>query len=97
MRLRGLHCDERGTAGGERARQEMVRLVADAPVYCALNGKRTHDRRVGWCSVHGEGLGARLIQGGVCARCAAYDTEERYARVQQTAGPWLGEIPGYCR
>ena len=96
VRLRGLHCPERGTADGERARREMVRLVASSPVSCALNGERTHDRQVGWCAVGGEDLGARLIRGGYCARCAAYDVEQRYVRIQQEAGPWMGGFPRYC-
>ena len=97
VRLRGLHCDELGTPGGERAGQEMQRLVASTPVSCTLNGERTHDRHVGWCSVHGQDLGALLIRGGVCGRCAAYDVEQRYVRVQHEAGPWPGGFPGYCR
>jgi endonuclease YncB( thermonuclease family) len=96
VRLRGLHCDELGTPGGEQARQEMLRLVASASVSCILNGERTHDRHVGWCAVSGDDLGAQLIRGGYCARCATYDVEQRYVGVQQEAGPWRGGFPSYC-
>jgi endonuclease YncB( thermonuclease family) len=96
VRLRGLHCPEMGTSDGERARREMVRLVDGAPVSCVLNGERTHDRQVGWCVVGGADLGAQLIRGGYCARCAGYDVEQRYVRTQEEAGPWRGGFPPYC-
>jgi endonuclease YncB( thermonuclease family) len=65
VRLRGLHCPELGTAAGDRARQEMARLIGGSPVSCVLTGERTYDRHVGWCAVHGRDLGAELIRGGV--------------------------------
>ena len=40
---------------------------------------------------------AQLIRGGACARCAAYDAEQRYVGAELEARPWRGEFPGYCR
>ena len=58
----------------------MVRLVEGALVSCVLNGKRSHDRRVGW-RVVGQDSGGQPICSGVCVRYTAYDVEERYFSV----------------
>jgi endonuclease YncB( thermonuclease family) len=90
VRLRSLHCLEVNTSDGEQVRREMVRLVDGVTVSCFLNGERTHDRQLGWCSLNGEEFAALLIRGGLCARCEAYDVEQRYGWVQEAAGPCPG-------
>lgn len=96
VRLSGLHCPERGQAGGDLATEAMQSLVAAAPVSCDLTGARSHDRRVGVCHAGGVDLAETLIRRGACARCPRHDPEGRYVSAQSAAGRWPAALPRYC-
>ena len=97
IRLNGLNCAELGTALGSAGRAAVSRLVAGQSVTCTLTGERTYDRHVGRCWLpSGDDIAALLIRQGVCGRCARYDWLRRYADEQAEAGPYPGEVPGYC-
>jgi hypothetical protein len=98
IRLGGLNCDERGTRLGDEATMVMHQIVAGQRLRCELDGERTHDREVGRCLLpNGEDLGAVMIARRVCGRCARHDPWRDYAAVQDEAGPYAGDTPGYCR
>lgn len=53
--------------------------------------------RVGTCYLpNGDDVTSILIEDGVCGRCARYDLFRRYAAAEAKAGPFRGEVPGYC-
>lgn len=97
VRLKGLTCDERGTALGETARREIQNIVAGQTLSCALTGEDSYDRAVGRCSLSdGRDIGAILITRGVCGRCERFDPFRNYAGVQRETGAFSGSHPRYC-
>ncbi|WP_133066141.1 thermonuclease family protein [Mameliella alba] len=97
IRLNGLNCEESGSDFGKLATAAMRDLVEGRHLTCRLNGDRTYDREVGRCVLDdGRDIGAVLIGQGVCARCARFDPQGGYVEVQVAAGPFRGEVPGYC-
>lgn len=98
VRLKGITCDEKGTARGAKAIEEVRRLVAQQTVICLLTGETSHDRAVGWCTLPGgRDLGEQLIASRLCGRCARYDPLRKYAAAQRKAGAYDGASPAYCR
>lgn len=98
IRLMGLNCEELGTDRGQGAASALRRLVAGERLVCDLTGVRTHDRMEGRCALEdGRDLGAEMIRSGDCGRCARFDADGKYVTVQDQAGPWEGDVPGYCR
>ena len=97
VRLKGLTCDERGTAFGETAINAIRNVVAGQTLSCALTGEHSYDRAIGWCSLSdGRDIGAILIARGVCGRCERYDPFRNYAGVQREARVFAGGHPRYC-
>jgi endonuclease YncB( thermonuclease family) len=97
IRLKGLTCDEIGTALGETATREIRSIVAGQTLNCALTGEHSYDRRIGWCSLSdGRDIGAILIARGVCGRCDRNDPLRNYAAVQREAGAFAGSHPRFC-
>ena len=97
VRLRGVNCEEWGRPRGRQATEQMIQLTRGKHANCSLNGERTGDRVVGWCSVDGRDLGETLIRDAICSRCARYDPELRYVDAQRAAGAWTGAVPRYCK
>lgn len=97
VRLKGLTCNERGTALGETATNEIRSIVAGQTLRCLLTGEHSYDRAIGWCSLSdGRDIGSILIARGVCGRCDRYDPFRKYAAVQGDAGAFAGSYPRYC-
>ena len=53
IRIKGLHCPERGEAGGPEAAAAMSALVEGAKLDCTLMRRKSYDRVLGWCDVDG--------------------------------------------
>ena len=97
VRLRGITCDERGTALGDLATEAMEQLVAGRTLICRLTGDRNGDREIGHCRISGgEDVASALIERGLCGRCARYDTLGLYKPAQRRAGEFRGSLPTYC-
>ncbi|HBG99340.1 MAG: thermonuclease family protein [Rhodobacteraceae bacterium] len=73
VRLNGVDGPETGTRAGDAAAHDMRQLVQGRQVRCSLNGERSHDRRIGVCSLDGMDIGALAIMAGHaldCPRCS---------------------------
>ena len=69
IRIANLDCAERGSASGDRATQQITRIVKGVELRCSLEGRRSYDREVGVCRLpDGRDIGEILIAGGYCAR-----------------------------
>lgn len=69
IRIANLDCAERGTAEGDAATRLAHRLVHGQTLTCRLEGRRSHDREVGLCSLpDGRDFGQAMIAAGACAR-----------------------------
>ena len=69
IRFGSLDCAERGTSDGRRAKARMRTLVSGQIVMCHLNGRTSHDRKIGSCRLQdGRDLGGIMIREGVCGR-----------------------------
>ena len=96
VRLSGVTADELGTPRGEAAASFMRDMVRGGIAVCDLSGEVTHDRQVGRCSINGRDLGLSLIAARMAGRCSRFDPDGFYQRAQQDAGPYVGQMPGYC-
>lgn len=97
IRLKGLTCDERDSALGETATNEIRTIVAGQTLSCRLTGEHSYDRAIGWCNLSdGRDIGTILIARGVCGRCDRYDPFRKYAAVERKAGAFAGSAPRYC-
>ena len=97
VRLRGINCEEFDSPRGREATEQMIQLTRNKRALCILNGERTGDRVVGWCSVDGRDLGDILIRQRICGRCNRYDPERYYVDAERVVGRWTGRVPGYCK
>jgi len=69
IRLGSLDCSEMNTAEGRRAAERMRSLVAGREVICYLNGRESHDRKIGSCRLaDGSDLGGIMMREGFCSR-----------------------------
>lgn len=69
IRIANLDCAERGSKAGDRATRQITKIVTDVQLQCTLEGRRSHDREVGVCSLpDGRDVGEMLIVGGYCQR-----------------------------
>lgn len=69
IRIANLDCAESGTAAGQRATRRAKELVANQPVQCRLEGRRSYDREVGVCALaNGQDFGQVMITEGLCNR-----------------------------
>lgn len=69
IRLGSLDCSEMNTAEGRRAADRMRSLVVGRPVTCYLNGRESHDRKIGSCRLRdGSDLGGIMMRDGFCRR-----------------------------
>ncbi|GLK63745.1 hypothetical protein JWJ88_15065 [Paracoccus methylovorus] len=71
IRFGSLDCAERDTKEGQTATARMRELVVDQnlTLSCALNGRSSHDRKIGSCRLpDGEDLAAIMIREGYCGR-----------------------------
>ena len=69
IRFGSLDCAELGTTAGQRAKTEMQRLVGGAYLVCRTNGRRSHDRWIGSCSLpDGKDLAGIMIARNICHR-----------------------------
>ena len=69
IRFGSLDCAELGTTAGQRAKTEMQRLVGGAYLVCRTNGRRSHDRWIGSCSLpDGKDLAGIMIARNICRR-----------------------------
>lgn len=69
IRFGSLDCAELGTPAGQRAKTEMLSLVRGAYLVCRTNGRRSHDRLIGSCSLpDGKDLAGVMIAQGACRR-----------------------------
>lgn len=97
VRLKGIACEERGTALGEKAAAEVRAIVEGRVLSCVLTEERSYDRAIGWCRLaDGRDLGELLVARRVCGRCPRYDPFRKYAAAQRDAGAFAGTQPPYC-
>ncbi|WP_124088722.1 thermonuclease family protein [Pseudogemmobacter humi] len=69
VRFGSLDCAERNTRAGQIAAARMRELVTGQVLVCALNGRSSHDRSIGRCTLpDGSDLAARMIREGLCGR-----------------------------
>lgn len=95
IRLNGVSAPELDTAMGQEGKRYLQTLVLHKQVVCSLNGERTHDRKVGVCSLNGKDLGAEVIRAGHAADCPRY-SNGRYKRFEtEKARRW--PLPNYCK
>lgn len=96
IRLDALNCAELSTGLGQQAKVAMQRLVSGRDLVCHLDGGSSYDRKTGRCYLNGNDIGRHMIAEGLCGRCDAYDPLFTYAVAQWRAGPYQGQVPGYC-
>jgi len=69
IRFGSLDCAESGTAAGEKATRHMRRLVSGQRLTCHLNGRSSHDRKIGSCRMpDGRDVAGVMIREGYCGR-----------------------------
>lgn len=69
IRFGSLDCPERDTTAGRTATGHMRDLTSGQSLTCYLNGRQSHDRKIGSCRLQdGRDLAAQLIAGGYCNR-----------------------------
>lgn len=69
VRFGSLDCAERNTPAGQAAAARMRELIDGQVLICSLNGRSSHDRRIGRCTLpDGSDLAARMIREGMCGR-----------------------------
>lgn len=71
IRFGSLDCAESDTREGQTATARMRELVSGQKLTltCALNGRRSHDRKIGSCRLpDGEDLAAIMIRESYCGR-----------------------------
>jgi endonuclease YncB( thermonuclease family) len=71
IRFGSLDCAERDTMEGWAATARMRELVSDQnlTLSCALNGRTSHDRKIGSCRLpEGQDLAAIMTREGYCGR-----------------------------
>lgn len=71
IRFGSLDCAERDTRDGQTATIQMRELVSgqSLTLSCALNGRSSHDRKIGSCRLpDGQDLAAIMIREGYCGR-----------------------------
>ncbi len=71
IRFGSLDCAERDTREGQAATARMRELVSGRTLTltCALNGRSSHDRKIGSCRLpDGQDLAAIMIREGHCVR-----------------------------
>ena len=94
IRLKGVDAAELGTARGEDARREMVRLVTGR-LTCRLTGEKTHGREVGYCATaDGTDINRAIIAQGAALACPRYD--DRYVPFEQAAALAAQPRSSYC-
>lgn len=69
IRFGSLDCAERDTAEGQRATAAMRELVGGESLSCRTNGRRSHDRWIGSCTLpDGQDLAGLMISRKICSR-----------------------------
>lgn len=69
IRFGSLDCAERNTASGRSATRRMRALVSGQRLDCYMNGRTSHDRKIGSCRLNdGSDLAAKMIREGACSR-----------------------------
>lgn len=69
IRFGSLDCAERDTSAGQAATERMAQIVTGRTLVCALNGRSSHERKIGSCTLpDGRVLAAFMIREGYCGR-----------------------------
>lgn len=69
IRFGSLDCAERETPEGQRATARMRALVSGETLTCHLNGRSSHDRKIGSCQLSDDrDLAAVMMAEGLCHR-----------------------------
>ncbi|MGC9445661.1 thermonuclease family protein [Cereibacter johrii] len=69
IRFGSLDCAERDAPEGMAARRHMQELISGRRLVCDLNGRTSHDRKIGSCMLDdGRDLASIMIREGVCGR-----------------------------
>jgi endonuclease YncB( thermonuclease family) len=95
VRLNGIDAAELNTDLGQIARDALIEIIDGRPLTCALTGRKTWDRQVGYCvTPDGQDIAEKLISDGFALACPRYD--RRYVRFEQPQA--LAEQPraSYC-
>lgn len=96
IRISGISAPELAESLGDEAQQFMIKLVSSKKVMCKLNGERTYDRWVGFCSIDENDIGEAIVSAGLALDCPRY-SKGRYLKYEVSSARKQITLPNYCK